>query len=173
MKDNTVILLVIGGLVLLFWAMSKGLLGTGATGLAINPATGQPYGAISVPQPSTNYSGYLAASTAPGVANALNGALTGLSSMFAGWLGTSSTPTPAPAQGANPASPSLAAQPSGPTSSFYSGASAPAMLDATQYAANVGPSVPPDISYNATQGAAFDFPGLTADNAYDPSYSLS
>lgn len=179
MKDSTILILIVGGFALLFWAFSRGLLTASPTGLGINPATGRAYGTVAVPQPSQNYSGYLAASTAPGVASALNGALSGigvgLNNLFSGWLGSSNTGSGGGNQGpVAPAAsaPSAAAQPSGPTpGSFYSGASAPAMLNATAYTP-VGPVVPPDVSYAATPGSAFDYQGLSVDNSYDPSYSL-
>lgn len=173
MKDSTIIILVVGGLVVLFWAVSKGFIST--TGLGVNPATGQPYGVIAVPQPTQNYSGYLAATTAPGVASALNGALSGLGNLFSGWINNpTSTPSSVNQGPVAPASsaPSQAAQPSGPTSpSFYSGASAPAQLNATAYAP-VGPVVAPDLSYTATPGSAFDYAGLAASNSYDSTYSI-
>lgn len=170
MKDSTVILLIVGGFVLLFWAFSKGIIST--TGLGVNPATGQPYGTIVTPQPTTNYSGYLAATTAPGVSSALNGALSGIGSglnnLFSGWFGGSSQTTPGPNQTASPTSPAVAAQPSG---SVYG-----PFVDASTFQGTsnpVGPVVDPVMSYNSTSGSAFDFLGLSNANSYDPSYALN
>lgn len=170
MKDSTVVLLIVGGFALLFWAFSRGLIST--TGLGVNPATGQQYGVITAPQPTTNYSGYLAATTAPGVSSALNGALSGLgagvNNLFSGWFGGSSQTTPAPNQTASPVSPAVAAQPTGAVygpfvdASTFQGTSNP-----------VGPVVDPTVSYNATSGSAFDFLGLSQANSYDPNYALT
>lgn len=173
MKEGTTVLLIVGGLALLFWAFSKGLLGVVPTGISINPATGQPYGAIAVPQPSTNYSGYLAASTAPQVSSVLNGALSGLGQgvnhLFSGWFGGSSqTPPTANNVGVAPTStPALAASPSGPSPSY--GVLTADMGTSTP----VGPVIDPILSYNTTSGAAFDYTGLAAANAPDPGYSLT
>lgn len=175
MKDSTVILLVVGGFVLLFWAFSKGIItaGVGPTGLGVNPATGKPYGVITAPQPSTNYSGYLAATTAPGVSGALNGALSGIGSglnnLFSGWFGgQSSNPTPSASnQIASANSPALNAQPAGPVAAPFDFAST------FQGTSNpVGPVVNPDVSYNATNWSAFDYNGLAASNSPDMTYSL-
>lgn len=174
MKDSTILILVIGGLALLFWASSKGFISASPTGLGINPATGKAYGTIAVPQPSTNYSGYLAASTAPGVTSALNALIGGLGSTTSSWLAGSGAATPTVGQGAtNPSSsaPSAAAQPVGPSSSyFYSGAY---LNPISSPSAAVGPAVAPELSYGATSGAAFDYAGLASSNAVDPSYSLT
>jgi hypothetical protein len=163
MKDSTIIILVVAGVAVLFWAVSTGLLKT-VGGPVTVPGTN-----ILAPQPTQNYSGYLAASTAPGVSSALNGALsglgTGLNHLFAGWFGSptgSSAPTPIK-QGSNPASPSLGAQPVGPSASTIAAQTAEGSF--------VGPQIP-EIGYEVTSGSAFDYSGLAADNGYDPAYSL-
>ena len=151
MKENTVIILVVAVAALLFWAISTGLLKTG-----VNVG-----GGIVAPQPSQNYSGYLAASTAPAVSGALSNAVFGLSSAFTSWLhpsGGSSAPTPA-GQQASATSPAGPAQPAGSTYASYDDSL-------------VGPQIDPIMSYGATPGSAFDYSGLAASNAYDPSYSL-
>lgn len=167
MKEETVILLVVGAFALLFWGVSTGIIRTTGGNIQLG-------GGILAPQPSQNYSGYLAASTAGGVSGVLNTALSGLSSTLTGWLGGGGQ-GPVVNQGpVVPASsaPTQAAQPAGPTpASFYSGSSAPAMLNASALAP-VGPVVPPDLSYGATSGAAFDYAGLAGANTYDPSYSI-
>lgn len=170
MKDSTIIVLVVAGFALLFWAMSRGLLGATPTGLGVNPATGKPYGVITAPQPTTNYSGYLAATTAPGVSGALNGALsgigTGLNNLFSGWFGGAQT-TPSPNQTASSNSPALAAQPAGAVYGPFVDAST------FQGTANpVGPVVNPDMSYAATSGSAFDYAGLANANSPDMTYSI-
>jgi hypothetical protein len=171
MKDSTIVILVIGGFAVLYLAFSRGFLSASPTGLGLNPATGQAYGTINVPQPSTNYSGYLAASTAPGVSSALNGALSGIGSglnnLFSGWFGGSSQTPTAANQTATPASPSLGAQPAGPNYGPF--------LDATmlQGTSNpVGPVNNPDLAYAATSGLAFDYAGLANANSPDSTYSL-
>lgn len=170
MKDSTVIILIVGGFALLFWAMSRGLLTGTPTGLGVNPATGRPYGVITAPQPTTNYSGYLAATTAPGVSSALNGALsgigTGLNNLFSGWFGGAST-APSPNQTASASSPALAAQPNGAVYGPFVDAST------FQGTANpIGPVINPEMSYNSTSGSAFDFYGLANANSPDMTYSL-
>lgn len=157
MKTGTVIAVVGGAVVLLFWAASRGLINAG---VRVNPS-GTVTGIVA-PQPSQNYSGYLAASTAPAVTGAINTALSGLSSSLSAWLHPTGSPSVPPAQGATTSSPSLAAQPSGPTTDQGVVASG----------AFVGPQVPPDLSYNATPGSAFDYSGLALDNSFDPEASL-
>jgi hypothetical protein len=169
MKESTVILLVVGGFVLLMWAVSTGVLRTTGGNIQLG-------GGIVAPQPTQNYSGYLAASTAGGVSDVLNTALSGLSGSVAGWFGGSGGSSTVVNQGpVQPASqaPTAAAQPSGPTpSGFYSGVSAPAMMNATQYTP-VGPIPPPDISYASTSQSAFNYDALANANSYDPSYDMS
>lgn len=173
MKESTVIVLLVAGFAVLFWAFSKGFISASPTGLGINPSTGQAYGVVNVPQPSTNYSGYLAASTAPGVSSALNQIFGGIGTGLSSWLSGGGSSTPVVNQGpiAPPASaPSASAQPTGPTpSGFFSGASANPVLSAS---AAVGPAIAPDLSYDATQNSAFDYAGLSSANAFDPNYSL-
>lgn len=160
MKDSTIIILVVAVVGVLFWAFSKGFITSGAVPIG--------HTGILAPQPTTNYSGYLAASTAPGVSNALNGLLTGIGGAFTGWFGGGGPGTPAPvvAQGANPKSPTLAAQPQGvSTTSYVIGGSLvgpqPATLSGLQ------------LTYDAgTSGNAFDYAGLAGDNSFDSSYSL-
>lgn len=158
-NENTIIIVVIAGIALLFWAMSKGLISS--TGLSVTPS-GQQVGLISVPQPTQNYSGYLAATTAPAVSSAVNTAVSGLSTgvnhLFSAWFGQS-TPTPYVNQGpVAPAAsaPSAAAQPMGPITPVTT----------------VGPQIPSDISYAATAGSAFDYTGLANANSWDSTYAL-
>ena len=175
MKDSTIIILVVAGAAILFWAASRGLFGVGIgpTGLAANPATGRLGGAITVPQPTQNYSGFLAASTAPGVASALNSILGGLGGTISGWLAPSGDNSPVVNQGPmqpTGSAPSAAAQPGGPFPvGFFSGASNNPVISPS---AAVGPAVPPDLSYGDTAGSAFDYSGLAAANSFDPNYSL-
>jgi hypothetical protein len=159
-NETTIILLAVGVIALLYYAFSRGLIGAGIgpTGLAVNPGTGKLVGAVQVPQPTTNYSGYLAASTAPGVANALNGALSGLGNTLSSWLGRSSSVAPTN-QGASPTSPALAAQPYGPVGPMPSNT-------------YIGPATDPALAYDAVSGSAFDYYGLSTDNSFDSSYSL-
>jgi hypothetical protein len=167
MKEETVIILIVAGVALLFWATSSGLLKV--TGGAV------PVGntGILAPQPSQNYSGYLAASTAPGVSSALNSIIGGLGTSLGAWLSPSGSPPPPVGQGASSASPSGAAQPIGvpnpaiqPTSISPSASLVGPTL--------VGPQIPPldGTSYDATLGSAYDYNGLSAANSFDPSYSL-
>lgn len=167
MKDSTVIIVILAGAALLFWAVSTGLIQT--TGGAVRIGnTG-----IVAPQPNQNYSGYLAASTAPGVSGAINNALSGIGSgvgnLFAGWFGGSAPSTTPPNNSATPNSPAMAAQPSGPgqtTSEQYG-------PTVQQLTAPVGPVVDPQLAYAATAGSAFDYTGLSSANSYDSSYSLT
>jgi hypothetical protein len=154
MKDNVIVIAVIAGVALLFWAVSTGLIKTTGGNVAIG-------GGIVAPQPAQNYSGYLAASTAPAVSNALSGAVSGLSSSLSSWLsglgGSTATPV---GQAANPNSPALAAQPIGPQ----------VIPTLGSYA---GPQVDPLLAYDSTSGSAYDYAGLAGANSYDPSYDLS
>jgi len=166
MKEETVIILVVAGFALLFWAVQTGLIKTVGGGINVG-------GGVVAPQPSVNYSGYLAASTAPGVSSALNSILGGLGTSIAGWLSpepSTATNTPFVNQGPMlPASqaPSAAAQPSGPT---------PSAVVAAQTVQNtpvpVGPVVDPSVSYLSTNQNAFNYIGLADANAVDPNYSL-
>jgi hypothetical protein len=166
MKDETLIIFIVAGFALLFWAVSTGLIKT--TGGGVNVG-----GGIVAPQPATNYSGYLAASTAPGVSSALNSILGGVGTSVAAWLSpepSTATNTPFVNQGPmQPAvsAPSAAAQPQGPSSSG---------LVAAQTVQNtsvpVGPVIDPSISYLSTNQDAFNYLGLSSANAVDPGYSL-
>lgn len=156
MKTGAVIAIVIGVVAVLYLAVSRGLIGSGAVPLA---------GGGVAPNPAKNYSGYLAASTAPQVSGFLNTAIAGVTSGLHAWFSSPSAPTPAPAQGGSPTSPSFAAQPSGPSAS--------SLTSQTGLAGWFpGPSVDPSVSYNSTPGSAFDYGGLAAQNAYDPSTTL-
>lgn len=160
MSTGGTIALVVGVLAIFYLAINRGLINSGVQ-VGIGPGGVTSARGIVAPQPSSNYGGYLAASTAPGVASALNGALTGIGSSLASWVHGSPAPAgPAPAQGASYNSPSMAAQPSGPVGSYVAGST-------------VGPVIDPVVSYDATSGAAFDYPGLAADNGYDASVALS
>lgn len=159
MSTGATVAIVVGVLAVFYLAVSRGLVSSGVA-VGVGPGGITSAKGIVAPQPSSNYGGYLAASTAPGVASALNGALTGIGSGLASWLHGSNPQAPAPQQGASPTSPSLYAQPSGPVGDFVAGST-------------VGPVVDPAVSYNATSGAAFDYPGLASDNGYDGSVALS
>lgn len=154
MKVWGIVAIVGGILVALYFAASRGLIGSGV-----------PVGrtGIVAPQPGTNYSGYLAATTAPQVSGILNTLLSGVNSAAHSWLAPSNSPsTVGPNQGASANSPALFASPVGP-------------MDTTMISATgtlVGPQIPPDVQYNATPGSAFDYSGLAADNSYDPNASL-
>lgn len=161
MKEGTVIILIVGAVAVLFWAVSTGLIKTTGGNIQLG-------GGIVAPQPSSNYSGYLAASTASGVSSALNGLLSGFGNMASGWFSPSGSGGGTTVQGqvAVPTSPALSAQPSGPnvaTPSTY----------ASYDTSLVGPQISSDVSYDATSGAAFDYYGLSDSNSYDPEYSLS
>jgi hypothetical protein len=171
MKDSTIVVLVVAGVVALFWAASTGLIKTG----------------IQVPQPAQNYSGYLAASTAPAVTGALNSIIGGLSNSISGWLSPAAPPTTvsgtpgqiatlqASAASSSPQttdtpvgnqliSPTFAASPSGPN---FTG-----LVASVQPPQNSGPVVDPSLSYASTSQAAYDYTGLAASNPYDAGYSL-
>lgn len=179
MKDSTIILLVVAGGALLFWAVSTGLIRTTGGAIPVGPQGQIPSGAIYAPQPSTNYSGYLAATTAPGVSTALNSALsglgTGINHLFSGWLSGSAAAQPSavsPSGGPNAAqtapsdTPALAAS----AGQIYGPFMSQADLQGTSNP--VGPIVDPAVGYAATSGAAFDYSGLASANSYDPGYSL-
>jgi len=152
MNTGTALVIVGGVLAVLFFATSKGLISSGAV----------PVGrGVYAPQPAQNYSGYLAASTAPSVAGALNNVLSGLSTGLGGWLSRKAN-TPAPAV--------RAAAPTGEYQAVSTG---------------VGPSNPTGTSdswdsmlwtdplaYDNTNQTAFAYDPLALDNAYDPNYSL-
>jgi hypothetical protein len=164
MKDETIIVLVVAAVAVFFWAASRGLFGVGLgpTGLVANPQTGVQSGAINVPQPSSNYSGYLAASTAPGVSSALNSIIGGIGGGLAAWLSPSGSNPPTVSQGASPNSPSGAAQPQ--------------TMDIPLSGTLVGPQISPimGLSYAGnTIGSAFDYQALADANSYDSNYDLS
>lgn len=165
MKAGAIIAIVVGVVAVIFLAVNRGLVSSGVS-VGVGPGGSTSVRGIVAPQPSQNYGGYLAATTAPGISSALNGALMGLGSAFASWMGKPSTQAPV-AQGASVSSPSLYAQPIGVTSTEMplSGSLVgpqPATLSGLQLTYDSGSS-----------GAAFDYAGLAADNAYDPSASLS
>lgn len=161
MKDSTLVIIVVAVAAGLFFAFRNGFLSSSPTGLGINARTGLPSGNITVPQPATNYSGFLAASTAPQVSNALGGFITGLSSSALAWLSPKQGQVVPPQSGASTVSPSLGAQPSGPWS-----------LSDVWGGALVGPQIDPVISYDSTNGSSFGYDSLAADNAFDPMYSF-
>lgn len=175
MKTGFLIAGILAAVGIVYLIFSKTLLG-GNPAVSVGPGGRQT--GILAPQPSTNYSGYLAATTAPQVSGILNTVLAGVNSGFHSWLSPSNpTPANAPAnQGANMASPSLAAQPSGPYPTY--GPAAPGNAAGSfsdlqaAFSAPVGPVVDPAMSYNATPGSAFDYGPLAADNAYDSAASL-
>lgn len=171
MKTGAIIAIVAGALILIFWATSRGLI---QSGVQVGP-TGTQRGIVA-PQPAQNYSGYLAATTAPQVSGILNGLLSGLSGSVSSWFGKSAAPQPV-AQGTNANSPALAAT--------GSAGVAASILNTTnqQYIATlspstysdpgstlIGPQVDPALQYAG--GSAFDYAGLAADNAYDPAASM-
>ncbi len=155
MKEAPLLAIVIGGFALLYYAMKSGWIGP-------NPGAAVPVGrGVYAPQPAQNYSGYLAASTAPGVSNALNGLLSGIGGALSGWMHTKPTNTPANVQAA------------APTGAFQAAST------------GVGPSNPLGLSdsndpflwtdpmaYDNTDVTSFSYDALAADNAYDPTYSL-
>ena len=161
-EETTVLIIVVAAAALLFWAVSSGLI---KSGVVTVPGSG----GVVAPQPSSNYSGYLAASTAPGVAGAINTVLSGLGNTVDAWLGgTRSAQPTAAGQTANAASPALAAQPAGPSPAVI-----PPSATYVDYSnALVGPQVDPAVAYAATTGAAFDYLGLAGANTADASYSL-
>jgi hypothetical protein len=174
MKDSTIIIIVVAVAAGLFWAVSTGLIKT--TGGMINVG-----GGVIAPQPSANYSGYLSASAAPAISGAINQSISGLGSLFSGWL-SSSNPAPKINQTASSTSPSGAAQPAGAslsqvqTAAIEQASGTGAFVAPTTYASYsdtlVGPQIEPVMRYSATSGSAFDYAGLAADNSYDSDYSL-
>jgi|SRR6516162_359446 hypothetical protein len=166
MKDSTLVILLVGGAALLFWAVSRGFISASPTGLGTLPGPGQS-GVIVTPQPTQNYSGYLAASTAPSVSSALSSVLSGFGNLASGWLSSkASGASVPPQQGASAYSPSMGAQPSGP--SPFATQSAYSAYDNTL----VGPQIPDAVSYDATNGSAYAWAALADDNGYDPNYAL-
>lgn len=163
MSTGGIVALAIAAVAVIFLAVNRGLISSGVqVGVGAGGVTSTK--GIVAPQPSSNYGGYLAASTAPGVSSALNGALTGLGSAFAGWFGGSPAPTKPVQQGATSNSPSLAAQPIGTTDAPIGGALVgpqPASLSGLQLTYDSG-----------TTGAAFDYTGLANANSWDQSSSL-
>lgn len=178
MKDSTLIIIIVAGAAVLFWAVSSGLINSG----------------IQVPQPAQNYSGYLAASTAPAVSNAINSVLGGLSNSLSGWLSGGGPTAPATAAGTPGIAPASAVQAAvaaaassqisttdSPVSSslisptFAAGPSGPdlsGLVASVQPPSNSGPVVDPSLSYNATTQNAYDYSGLASANPYDAGYSL-
>ena len=161
MKDSTLIIIVVAVAAGLFFAFRGGFLAPSPTGIAVNARTGLPSGNIAVPQPAQNYSGFLAASTAPQVAGALGNFISGAASSALAWFSPKNPPPPPPQQGASTVSPSLGAQPSGPA--------VPSPLYGTE--AYVGPQVDPVMAY-PMDGASFGYASLATDNGFDPTYSL-
>jgi len=167
MKDSTILIVVVAGAALLFWAVSSGLIKTSGGAIPVG------HTGVVAPQPSSNYSGYLAANAAPAIAGSINAAISGLGSAFSAWISPSSGPNVTPGQVASPSSPSAAAQPSGPALVSQLSKSAPTSSGYATYSdALVGPQIDPSVSYASTPGLAFDYSGLAADNAFDPAYSL-
>jgi hypothetical protein len=156
MKEAPFLAVVIGGFALLYLAVKSGWIGG-------NPNAAIPVGrGVYAPQPAQNYSGYLAASTAPGVSDALNGLLSGVGGALSGWLHTRSSNSPAPN-----------VQAAAPTGAYQAAST------------GIGPSNPLGISdsnnpmlwtdplaYDNTGVTSFAYDALAADNAYDPTYSL-
>jgi hypothetical protein len=176
MKESTIIILVVAGVAALFWAVQTGLIKV--TGGAVNVG-----GGIVAPQPSQNYSGYLAASTAPGVSGALNAILGGVGSTLSSWLAPANAnpaaPTPAqvaasvgPVPGSiQPTSATIGTQLVSPS---FAGPSGPSLanLMPSYSATPIGPQTDASLNYDSTTGNAFDYNGLSGANAYDPAYSL-
>jgi hypothetical protein len=166
MKAGAIVAIVIGAVVVIFLAVNRGLISSGVS-VGVGPGGVTTGKGIVAPQPSQNYGGYLAASTAPGVSSALNGALMGLGGAFASWMHETTPPGTTPIrQGASPTSPSLGAQPIGVTTS-----------DAPIGGSLVGPQPATlsnlQLTYDAgTSGAAFDYAGLAGDNSWDSAASL-
>jgi hypothetical protein len=162
-KDGVIVVIVLAVAAGLFFAFKSGFI---SPGLGMT-AGGKQVGTIAVPQPTQNYGGYLAATTAPAVSAGIGNLLTAGSHWIAGLASPAASATPAVASGANPASPTLAAQPAGPNN-----ASQAAMIAAEGMGTTVGPMVDPQIAYDATAGSAFDWAGLSADNAWTSDASL-
>jgi len=160
MKAGVIVAVIVGAVAIIFLAVNRGLISSGVN-VGFGPAGSTTVKGIIAPQPTQNYSGFLAASTAPGVATALNGALAGLGKGFESWFGGGGGTQPV-AQGASATSPSLFAQPSGPS----------AAAAATVGGSLVGPIIDPAMSYDMTTGAAYDYSGLSADNTWDSSATL-
>ena len=179
MKESTV-LIIVGIAAVLFWAVSTGFLKVTGGPVTVGPQ-GQISGVVS-PQPASNYSGFLAASTAPGVSGLLNNVMSGLSGAFGSWINPASGNNTTTGQGSNPSSPSRAAQPAGPVgvqpsvyspnASLVAPVSGAPTAQLSGFLPSVGPQVDASLSYDATSGGAFDYSGLAADNAFDPTYSL-
>lgn len=167
MKDEGLIIaLVIGAIAIFFFAVNRGLISSGVSvGVGAGGATSVK--GIIAPQPSQNYSGYLAASTAPGVAGAINGLLSGIGSGASAWFsGVKSTPTPAVG---NPA------QAAAPVSSVANAAQQQSVYDNTPLPLPaLGPQLSDvNLAYDNTSGSSFGYDALAADNAYSPGDSLS
>jgi hypothetical protein len=160
MKEGTVAI-IIGAIVIGFLVVFR---------FNTQVATGQ---RILTPQPSQNYGGYLAASTAPSVATALNGLISGFGSAATSWLKGSPRTV---VQGAPPspsavASPAGIAAPVGPQPNLQANFIAGLNTYSDPGSTLVGPQTNPAITYDATNGLAFDYAGLSGDNAYDPAAS--
>src|SRR5919108_2458764 len=154
MSTGGVIAIVVGALVVVFLAVNRGLV---HAGVQVPVGVGGQKGIVA-PQPAQNYGGYLAATTAPQVSNILSTVISGANSALRSWLTPAPSAQTPPRVGASASSPSLSAQPSGPAVTYYQ--------------PTIGPVVSPDLSYNSTSQAAFDYSGLSFDNGFDPNASL-
>jgi hypothetical protein len=161
MKEGGVIAIVAGVVIVLWFAVNKGLI----------QARAVPVGAgVYAPQPAQNYSGYLAASTAPGVSGALNSILSGVGGAVTAWLKKGPS-NPAPAVSA--AAPGMGGYlgsggvgPSNPMGTIDQN-------DPAYLAMLAGNTDAAAMAYDQTTNNAFAYDALAADNAYDPNYSLS
>jgi hypothetical protein len=153
MKTGGIIALVVGVIVVLYFAVSRGLI---SSGVSVGPG-GQVKGIVA-PQPSASYGGYLAATSAPAVSGILNTTLAGLNHAFAGWFGSGpSQPAAAPA--------ALASTGPAPTLGAYvttPNASAPLPV--------IGPQIADATAYT---GLSDQFATVADENSYDPNTSLS
>lgn len=167
MSTGGVIAIVLGVGAVIFLAVNRGLI---TAGVQVPVGVGGQRGIVA-PQPAQNYGGYLAATTAPQVSSLLGTAISGLNNAFSSWLHPTTVAKPAPQQGANVSSPSMAAQPSGPS---YVSASTNTFIaaEAANTPTPIGPVIDPNMSYNATPGSAFDYSGMAFDNGFDPNASL-
>lgn len=157
MKEAPLLAVIIGGFAILYLAIKSGWIGP-------NQSAAIPVGkGVYAPQPAQNYSGYLAASTAPGVSSALNGLLSGIGGAVSGWLHTPSVNSPAPNV--------RAVTPTSYSQSVSTGIG-PGNITGTADSFDQTLWDNP-IAYDNTDVTAFSYDAIAADNAYDPTYSLT
>lgn len=156
MKEAPFLAIVIGGFALIYLAVKSGWIGP-------NQSAAIPVGrGVYAPQPAQNYSGYLAASTAPGVSSALNGLLSGIGGAVSGWLHQAPKNVPAPN-----------VQAAAPTGAYQSASTGVGPMNPTGISDSNDPFLWTDpLAYDNTDVMSFSYDALAADNAYDPTYSL-